>query len=762
MTKLAASIVATIIPTAALATDGSSTAPMEIRTVPHSLRTLSQELGVLRANLVAIENEVGTKGFVEKKRSAAQFVQHGDRLFQNRRYPEAIYYYQRYLALEPTLRRKTMLMAMKNLGYSKEALGHRRAALHWYTMALKHSLSSPQLSNEHRVTLLRKIYGLLRAHKGRDLKIVRRLLVSMLNLATSSTAPHELVFWASRLAFGLGEIELARRWLAMVEDEAADDTVDARSLYYRALIAVSRSRLETAKKLLKKAAAGPGVSEQTAHLIHLGLARVYIAQKKFGHAAKSFANIPKSSRYYDDTLIERVYMEFRRGNFRVASTLASLEAGKHEDPRFQRLVPYLALMSGEHERAKKILEDSEAEAREMSEWLRERRISSRPFTPDELVALQKRVGYLAPASPLVSQVMAIHSQSREIEESIREMLQDLNAVYIAIGAAELAAMQPVWKNRTAQMQSLLTRLFDAGHVLSAVESVTFDKHLMPAELRKLQNLEARRAQLLSQKQQMQNQHADWQENVRIWKTHQKVLDAQRKIELVRARIFALQWYGQQNEEASSKRLIAQSQAIEAVQGRLARVHHQIQSDRLQTFKNVLPLSHLQKLSTDYSMALMEAKDIFDRYRQSAGKIGLHLVSVEALKVWNDWQFVMERSFAVMGRIENHISTRVASLTNHMTKQVSVLNDLTTRNTSSRGRLGALVAKSKDTIIGHYLYHVEDRLSRIRKWKADLAWQVAEGVGLRQTDAKRRFEADKQELEQIAKSMQRGVHWDVPN
>ncbi len=750
-----------------LSVSNSSSTSEEGRDPETELAAARESLDHILRRLEASRQESRRPGLGPQTAFADRAFYNAKEFFEHREWLSTVRELNTFLNLTQVPETKTYLDAQWMLGHSYESIGYPTKALRAYFRYLAHYLTASvkDASHDRLLDVLRRMLPIAAKDESSNHQL-NELLASVTTLDLPEAVRPAVYFAAAKAAAHDGNVQIATRFLDDPKAQAKDDTLKAKGLYLRALIALNHREFEKAEDLLADAIQEDEEDGETESLARLALARLAVRQKHRETALEYYDAIDDESPAFRDALFESVYVHLDLKQDGDARTKAMQFIARHpDDPssfQLRTLLAYLDLRAGDVASARSSIAGADTHLAKISGFLGAKLSTRTKLDQSTLIELNALSNAQIKPTPTVAEGLAQFAKLGEISRRLADARGELRNLSFTIGRVQIDAFRPQWVNRAEQLARLGDEALEVGHRLAAAERHLYQKSLDAIDWQALTAAEERRTRLLTPQ-------ADIARRMRYWPTYASLVDLDRdaaegdaKLKRARAELAAARLrLAQSGNAAASQRIAELESGAAKISETIARNVEQIRKKRVAALLDQAPHRAARKFLTQYAVSLHEESELIKKARDGARTPSERLLAQDAQSAWKRWEFVTKELFDDIDELDREIEKGLAQVLADIERQEAEHDKLREGVEAITEQLESRLGLSLASIVDQYSGAVDARMSRHKKWRADLEWlefkaQTDEG---RKVDA--RFQLEQQILKDNLTDLEQGVLWSWP-
>jgi len=346
----------------------------------------------------------------------------------------------------------------------------------------------------------------------------------------------------------------------------------------------------------------------------------------------------------------------------------------------------------------------------------------------------------------------------EIKGEIRNLLY-------TIGRTTAFEFRPKWINRAEQLALISEEALSIGHKLIAAERHLYKKQLKGSQKQKLLSSEARRIGLLSAQARMKREKKRWISLGNLLGLTQDLAVKYEKVQIATADLATSRFLdatkGSNGKSSKRQGIERMQRRVDKMRDSLARALELVRMQRVHEILVQSPHRAHAKFLSQYSMALDEEALEIKPIRDSRVKPSDRLLAEDAAKAWNRWRHLTREIYGQFDKLEGEIKLGLKTVLESIDIAEDRHKSLETELLSISNSLELVLGESVGLIIGHYNSSISNRLSKQKKWSADLQWLKYQDSQQKVNDSQERFDLEKQILDDNLQSLYQGVLWKWP-
>jgi outer membrane protein assembly factor BamD (BamD/ComL family) len=752
-----------------LARAGGANTPA-LRSPEEEVASALSELDVLKAQLEVGLQVTHRAGIGPQQVAAQGALEAGIKYFHHKEYLSAARELTNFLNSTQVPNQVQHLVALDKLGQSYEKIGKTRRAISTYLKFLSTFTTTKDQDFDEMVRVVRRVL-VLTAENGPDrLGDIGSLLSSLASLDLPKHVRPEILYLTAKAAIKSGQESVAAAWLEQASNEGKNGDLKCRTLYFQALIEVSRKNWDQATHLLADAiAAGGDSGDDSVDLARLALARIAVHNRKSQTALKYYSAVAENSASYRDALFESIYLHLSEKSYIEAQKMSAMFLAKFPDRedaiQIRSLLSYLDLKAGNSRGAKEGIESSTKTLSELSRWLNARLVGKNSLSFYDLQELDGHSRLFLTQSPFISQGLKNYSALSELTLQLSDIKSEIRNVLYTIGRTTTYTLRPQWVNRADQLSHTVDQALEVGHRMIAAEKFLFGKNLTPIQAQNLAASEERRLALTSVRARMNRDRHRWAAYGNLLGLTQDVAKKYDRVLQTGAMLAAGKFL---NAQLPSKLKDAQNDEFRRLENRCKKTREALAKAldliRIQRVHEVLvqsPHRITAKYMSQYAVALDEEsrvlKSIRDRKLDSSGR----LLAEDVNQVWEHWRYVVEEIYRQHDQLEKEIKLGLKTVLEDIDIAEAKQQELEIKLQSLTASLAARLGDSANLIYGHYSRSIGSRLSQQRKWAGDLEWMSFEANKENERVDSKKIDLERQILNDNLQSLYQGVLWKWP-
>lgn len=743
-------------------------ASTELRDPETEIATALTELDNLSKRLDAAKQMAYRQGLGPQNESATRSFANAKQFYDRKEHLSAVRELNNFLNQVQVPEIKSYMQAQAMLGRSYEEMGLKQKAVRAYFRYLSAFLTAKEQNHQELLDILRHMIPLAAADKTTSNQL-NELLASVTTLDLPNEVRPEVLFFAAKASANAGGMMMARTWLEKAVAGPADDGLKARVLYMRALLALSNKEYDTAEEHLAEAVQVDKAGE-TRDLSRLALARIAVHRRKPDLALKFYELIADDSPAFKDATFESVYVLLNIKQDKEARGKAMLFLARFPDApealQLRMLLAYLDMRAGDLDGATRSISAADQRLGEINGWLHQKLSGQSSMDQTRLADLMAMSGGQLTAPPSVQEAYQLFGRIAELVRRLADTRGEIRNVTYTIGRADLAHLHPQWVNRAEQLSKLGMDVLNVGHRLAAAERNVYKSRLDKLDWQRLTASEARRTRLLTPAAEAHRRMERWASYSGFLDLTQQTSDAYQKLKTSEADLATSRYLMQANEklndDSSRRRHVAELETkTNRLKETLARTLELLRRRKVEDLLTQSPHRSTQKFLTQYSVALNDEADILRKVRDENATTAERLNAEDATKAWSHWEDVSKNTFDQLAALDQEISHGLGAMLSDLEKEEVVHDELAAKLKDLTRNLEARLGSSLAYIIEQYSGAIGDRMSRNKKWRADIEWLNYQSQVNEERKLNERTQLEQQILKDNLSDLQQGALWQWP-
>lgn len=726
------------------------------------------DLQNLKLSLDSSEKLYQVQSFGPRKFAATQSIENGIKFFHQKEYLSAIREFQRYLNLSQIPAGDNYLIANDKIAQSYEKVGQYRKAIKHYLFNISSSITQEKVDFKKITEVLRRLLSLAAKFNNIEQDEVSKLLAAIASLKVPAKYKPEILLFAGKTAHKRGNSKAAANWYNQ-SSQTGNLKIKSSALYFKALIEVAAKNWERASELLNEIISIENTgNNETKDLSKLALARISLHLKKPKTALRYYQAIKKGSPQYKESLFEQIYLQLEldqaQESIKSANQFLKLYPNGSEAYQIRTLKAYLDLKSGDLESAKNEVSTANTFLSDLDKWLTSHYKNNRVMTQKDLTSIVNKTNLQLSPSPLLEEGLKQFKQISSLNHDLAQIKGDIRNLILITGRSTALDLNKKWLHRSQQIKNFSEKALEIGHRLIATEKYLYYNELSPVEKQTLEASENRRIRLLSQNAQLRRSKRQWaslgnliglaqslsrklydlNKSEAMIATSRFLLKDKDPLDTNRVRIESLYKKTLQHKEALLK-------ALEVL--RMARISDIIQQS---------PHHAVAKTLKQYTLSLDTESRLFDNIREHKKLPSEKMLATDAQKAWKQWRFLVKEIYHQLADFDKEIKIGITNLLDTFDTHEKDYADLTAQLSNLKKELQLTLGSSASMILKHYKTNLSSRLSRQRKWAADIDWIEYDKAKKKRIQSDEKFKLEQQILNDNLEDLQQGVLAKWPN
>lgn len=745
-----------------------SGATVELKDPETELATALTELGNLSRRLDAAKEMTHRQGLGPQTESADRSFKTAVQYFDRKEHLSTIRELNNYLNQTQVPALKPYLQAQRMLGRSYEELGMKAKAVRAYFRYLAAFLTVKEQDHTELLDVLKHMIPLAAADKASTNQL-NELLASVTTLDLPNEVRPAVLYFAAKASANAGGVTMARTWLEKAVAGPADAGLKARALYMRALLALANKEYDTADEILSEVIQADKDGE-TRDLARLALARIAVHRRKPDTALKYYALIQDGSSAFKDATFESVYVHLTLKEDKEARGKAMLYLARNpETPealQLRMLLAYLDMRAGDLDSATRSITAADQRLGEIDGWIRQRLSGQTTVDQGRLTELLQLSGGHLAAPPTVQEAYQLFGRIAELVRRLADIRGEIRNVTFTIGRAEIGDLHPQWVNRAEQLSRLGDDVLTVGHRLAGVERNLSKDRIDAVDMQRLTASEARRARLLTPPAAAKRQMERWASYAAFLDLTKQTADSYQKLKDAEAALatsrFLMRAEDNVKQDPDRKTRIAELEAKSArLRETLARTLELLRKRKVEDLLTQSPHRATQRFLAQYAVALSEERDILRKTRDEAGTTAARLNAEDATRAWTQWEDVAKATFDQIAALDREIAAGLAGMLKDLEQHETQHDELAAKVREMTAGLEARLGRSLSYIIDQYAGALGTRISRNKKWKADIEWLGYQTKLKDERKLNEHTQLEQQILKDNLSDLQQGALWQWP-
>lgn len=741
---------------------------VQIKDPETELATALTDLGNLTRRLEAAKEMAHRQGLGPQTESADRSFKAADSYFDRKEHLSAIRELNNYLNQTQVPSLKPYLKSQRMLGRSYEELGLKNKAVRAYFRYLAAFLTAPEQDHAELLEVLKHMIPLAAADKTTTNQL-NELLASVTSLDLPNEVRPAVLYFAAKASANAGGVTMARTWLEKAVAGPADPGLKARALYMRALLALANKEYDTADEILSDVIQTDKDGE-TRDLARLALARIAVHRRKPDTALKYYDLIADGSAAFKDATFESVYVHLTLKQDREARGKAMLYLARNADTpealQLRMLLAYLDMRAGDLDSATRSIGAADQHLSEIDGWIRQRLTGQTTVDQGRLTELMKLSGDQLAAPPTVQEAYQLFGRIAELVRRLADVRGEIRNVTFTIGRADIGDLHPQWVNRAEQLSRLGDEVLTVGHRLAAVERNLRKDKIDPIDMQRLTASESRRARLLTPPAAAKRRMERWASYAAFLDLTKQTADTYQKLKSAEADLatsrFLMQAADKLKDDADRKgRLEELNEKSARLRETLARTLELLRKRKVEDLLTQSPHRATQRFLAQYAVALNEERDILRKTRDEADTTASRLNAEDASKAWTQWEDVAKTTFDQIAELDKEIAVGLAGTLQELEHHETRHDELAAKVRDLTGNLESRLGSSLAYIVDQYSGALGTRMSRNKKWKADIEWLGYQSKVNDERQLNQRTQLEQQILKDNLSDLQQGALWQWP-
>jgi len=701
----------------------TGTPESEIRRLHAELEQTAQAMRSLPR--VAGQPVIGPRKIASERawRAAQLFEENGDRVSNIRELT-------RYLNLVQTGESQRYLVAQRQLAFNYEKVRMpdkaMRAALRYAGSFIS---QTPSTANyEDFVEVLRLVSRLMKTSGPEARAELRQLFAAFTSVDMPAEAKMNVLVLAARAAGSTGDLEMARKFLRDPALQGAPQPLDGEVLYLGGIIHAADGKLDAAMSSLKAAIATFGAKHADKRdRARLALARVQVRKGQNDLAAATYSSIDELSPVYQDALFESVYVLIDLGRVNDARDQAAIfkkqfgSTDAASKMKLSRMDGWLAMQAGDWDGARKAIESQRAVYKEIVDFTSMELAGARPVESPVVDRIYMKHAGLMDVPDEIEQSWQIARKLEKQEDSLAMDRGEIRQLFMSLGRASLAQINPSWVNTTRALDALVKRHLEAGHRLVGLERNLLLQRLTPAERQELVASENRRNALLGRYPQTLARSEGWrntadllESTIRLSAVNDRLMGVESGVSGIRY----LEHLGdiRGKDEGSAPGFTGQ---VNGLRKKLYRTLELVRAQQVENLAETGNHRQLRRLMAFYSMALFDEESVLRRARNEVSDTAERMLFEDFERTWRLWQQVAKDSYQQLVTLDKTIRDDLGKTVGELWQQDRGMAKAAGEILSVRNRMALWVGSRRGAIIDTVKQRVGDRFERLDQWSADI-------------------------------------------
>ena len=755
------------------ATTGSAVDDADVLSSPE------EELGRANTHLVNIQNRLKAATEVPRRLGlgsqtvmAERTIANAREFFRHLEFLSTIREVNIYLDLTQVPVAEPHLEAQYMLGRSYEEVGFPSKALRAYFRYLQVFITAETKNYGEMLDVMRRMLPLAASQQESSTRL-NSLLSSLTNVEVPDHIGANVFYFAAKAANNSGQRKIANQWLEKSLATGDTPTVQARSLYLRALLQLANKNYAEAEETLGKIMMvedANGVTEDaTKDLARLAMARIAIHRKRPKTALKYYAKILDKSPSFRDATFESVYVHLDVGETKAARTKAMVYLAKFPESKgafqMRSLLAYLDLRAGNIDTAAAGIKATDGKLTSIDSWMQSSLGSKERVTHEDMVQLMAVTNkYIAPTRS-ASEAFQLFQRLAELKRRLSDTRGEVRGMIYTAGRIGLSQLRPDWVNRAEQLAQISNDLMRVGHRIAATERNMYANQLSAVDQAKLNASESRRTKLLTKPASMRRQMQHWASLATFLDLTQTIAKQSDKLgkaeaELASAR-YLLQTSNEKDKAAHANRVKSLSEQARKIDDLLGRTLEVLRRGKAEDYIRQSPHRAVHKFLSQYAVALNEEASILEKIREMPEGTSDRIMAQDAHAAWKHWKFLARETYAALKELDSDIKEGITSLFADLETHDKKFQELSEQLRVINAGLEAELGSSVTVLLSQYSGAIGKRLSRHQKWRADLDWLGYTKARQDSNNAAKKYNLEKQMLQENLSDLEQGAMWSWP-
>ena len=716
-----------------------SSPEMEIRKINSELVQVGQAIRSLP--LVSDQPVIGPRKIAAERawRASQIFIENGDHLSNVRELT-------RYLNLVQTGEPQRYLVAQRQLAFSYEKAGipdrSLRAALRYIGSFI--SQNQETANHEDLIDLLRLVSRLMKKSEKSARIELRQLFAAITGVTMPQAAKRNVLVLAARAAGSAGDLELAQKFLRDPALEGAPSPLDGEILYLNGIILAASGKLDASISSFKAAIAvfGGKFSEKRDRA-RLALARVQVRKGHVDLASATYSTIDEFSPSFREALYESVYALIDLGRVEAARdqvVIFKKQFGSSDSDgrmKLSRMDAWLALKAGDWDGAQRAIASQRTVYKEILEFTSKELAGAKPVDAQGVERIYMKHAGLLDAPEEIDRAMHISRQLSEQRESLGDDRGQIRQLFLGLGRANLAQINPSWINATRALDILVKRHLEAGHRMVGLERNLLLQRLKPAERQELTASENRRNALLGKYPQILAKSEGWRRTADLFDSTNRLAAVNQRLMATAASLSGVRYLEGTANHASSGSVTAGrtgaqaasefGDGISALQSKIYRTLELVRAQQVENLSESGTHRQLRRLMAFYSMALFDEESMLRSARNEVADTAERLLFEDFERTWRLWQQVAKDEYQQLVQLDKTMKSELRRTVAELWQRDDTAVKAQEQITSVQNRLGLWVGMRRQSIVGTVRERASDRIGRLDQWSADLDAMRSENI-----------------------------------
>ncbi len=639
------------------------------------------------------------------------------------------------------------------LGHSYEELGYSSRAIRAYRRFLSTFLTLDGRNYNELIEVLKRLMPLVAKLAARmQAPDLEALLSAVVNLDLPKERMAEARFYAALAASKSGKEKIAEEWLEDARSLSKDIHLQARSLLSLATISILRGDYAAGKEVLARVMLlnGPEAAPLRSTAL-LALARLAVHTNENKEALRYYKAVSSDGPEYRESLFERVYVLVDLGMFQEAyetSTEFLNSYPQHADSVSVRAIQsYLKLHSGNLTDADQDLMKSNQNLAALAADLRVRFGLKPQLNWQDLIDFRLLTYQNLTPSPVLTSGEHLFHHVAELRERLAALQGSIRNLFYGLSRLTPRYYQPALTMRHDQIAEFVKDIFEIGDQLIQTEQVLYENELSKVDDLRLQGLRSRRAHHQSPVALAKLSNSQWAVQSYFMNLKNNLSQTLEVLKRARADHAATKYLSAMKPSQSRSALTLQRQEgrISKLEATFVKTLGLLHRSQLQHLDQQLPITLLKRNVISVATLLYQESAILATYRDRSDQMIWRKLGQDAELAWKDWEYSVQLAFERVSFEKSHGTDQIRETMAQIERLLATESKLKADLDRIEGVLSLQMGESVGELLDHYNSDIAQRLSRNKKWRADIEWLRYRDISVKKRAVNEEFELEQQTI-----------------
>ena len=696
---------------------GSNESKQNAEVSDDGFNTLADALRNINLTLHALPRTATEPGLGAQTLESKNAFDRAEQSFKSNNWSAAINESVIFLNLNQRPDPATSMRAQYILGRSYEARKQYLKATRAYSRYLaiyttNQALAAPELTDVFERLIM--ITTTNPSHRSPELS---QFLSAVVAIDHPQNLKDELKYLSSVAGAKTGQKNTAIQWLRQIGAGGAGPELQARSKYFKALLAMHEEKWEDAAWDLKSITSLEGLAATNRDNANLALARVQTKLKKPDLALSIYSQIDEPSPAFREARYESIFVLINQQKYRDAKSIAAKSLDQYPDdpqaPQLKMLSAWLDLHTGDLDAAKSSIDATSSHLTAIQKSLKT------DFQLQRLTAADgQRLSALtqthAPLPADLEEILSIFRQLDELKQRLFEVDGIERNIIFSLANGQLGASKPAFANQIIQYENLAADTLRCGTNLVAMHRSRIKDALSQIHIHSLDANEKKRLELFTHYERLRRQSQRW----RNWYMSAEQL-SRLENDWLRLDNLAAKRSAHSLHPSLTADMVQLNQAISGTQRDILKTLRIIRENQAQNLADQSEIQELIMIVDSFSKLLYQDHLILSSYKPESGNALDSLDNEESKDAWQLWLDTSTLLYANLQKTRDKASVELARLISDLKKiddtKLSLLREISDLSSV----LEEVGGKTLPKILAELEFAISQRISRQLKWAGDL-------------------------------------------